>query len=68
AKHRVWAHIYDTCAARGAQYFVLTNYTQWVFGAFSPGLTRAWVCATPYFDDRDPGVLELLLYWIATAL
>ncbi|KAF8902111.1 hypothetical protein CPB84DRAFT_1776630 [Gymnopilus junonius] len=37
AKYRLWGKVWDTCKARQCDYFVLTNYSHWVFGFLSKG-------------------------------
>jgi hypothetical protein len=60
--------MHDACAARGCHFFVLTNWTNWVFGAFTPGRSRAFLCATIEWHGAGPTVLEALLYWIASGM
>lgn len=38
--HRVWCKLYDICKVNKCNWFVLTNYNEWVFGGFSKG----WEC------------------------
>ncbi|KIJ68424.1 hypothetical protein HYDPIDRAFT_106618 [Hydnomerulius pinastri MD-312] len=67
-KERLWGKLWDSCVRRQCHYFVVTSYKQWVFGVFSDGWTKAYV--SPPFDSRgrEPTVMHVLLYWLASAL
>ncbi|KAF9500892.1 hypothetical protein BDN71DRAFT_946872 [Pleurotus eryngii] len=67
SSERLWAKLWDTCAAKHCRWFCLTTYDQWVFGVFTKGWTSAFVTTVYTFDDYGPTVLEHLLYWVASA-
>ncbi|OBZ77091.1 hypothetical protein A0H81_03779 [Grifola frondosa] len=64
---RVWGKIWDTCVCKRSQWFVLTTYFGWVFGAFSREWTKAFVSDIISYDSTCPTVLECLFYWFASA-
>ncbi|KAJ3540920.1 hypothetical protein NMY22_g4102 [Coprinellus aureogranulatus] len=68
ARHRVWAKVWDACAREKIHYFVLTSYTHWVFGVFSPGYTTAWTSQAVPFDNKVPTIVEMLSYWAISAM
>ncbi|GLB41293.1 hypothetical protein LshimejAT787_0905080 [Lyophyllum shimeji] len=79
AAHKLWAVIHDTCRRRG-RFFVVTNYTRWAFGEFSPDdsavfITAAFEAPILEFDGKDKAtqalgcnVVEMLAFWTAWAL
>ncbi|KIP09134.1 hypothetical protein PHLGIDRAFT_87252, partial [Phlebiopsis gigantea 11061_1 CR5-6] len=70
SQERTWAKLWDFCSRRRCHYFIITNYSEWVFGAFTPGRTRAFVSPIKEFNDRgnEPTVLEALTFWVASAI
>ncbi|KAF9564660.1 hypothetical protein CPC08DRAFT_760073 [Agrocybe pediades] len=69
SKHRLWGKIWDTCQTETCDWFILTNYTHWVFGAFSSGGRAAFVSSViPYQNDaKSPTILEWILFWLSSA-
>jgi len=65
---RIWGKLYDICVSRNCPYFVVTNYYGWVFGVFSKGWSTAFVGKVQKYDDREPTVLEHLLYWLSSSM
>ncbi|TEB35898.1 hypothetical protein FA13DRAFT_1810551 [Coprinellus micaceus] len=68
AKDRLWAKVWDSCAREKIHYFVLTSYTHWVFGVFSPGYSTAWTSQVIPFDSKVPSIVEMLSYWAISAM
>ncbi|KZV96616.1 hypothetical protein EXIGLDRAFT_705049 [Exidia glandulosa HHB12029] len=65
---RVWAKLYDGMHKRPTvQFFVVTNYEQWIFGCFSTFRTTAWVTAPIDYTTTGPNVVEMLCYWFASS-
>ncbi|KAI0273605.1 hypothetical protein BC834DRAFT_217492 [Gloeopeniophorella convolvens] len=65
---RIWGKLYDLCIARDSPYFVVTNYYNWVFGAFSKGWGGAIRGEILKHGNNEPTVLEHLLYWVASSM
>ncbi|KAF8959061.1 hypothetical protein BDZ97DRAFT_1423631 [Flammula alnicola] len=68
SKYRLWAKIWDTCYSNNCRWFVLTSYTQWVFGVFSKTMRTAFLSSIYKYDSTSPTILELLTYWIASSM
>ncbi|KAJ7154034.1 hypothetical protein C8R46DRAFT_1118512 [Mycena filopes] len=68
SKERLWAKVWDTCVTHKTRWFVLTSYSEWVFGVFSDGWTIGFTSAVYAFDARNPTILELLAFWVACAM
>ncbi|KAH7096200.1 hypothetical protein BKA62DRAFT_676067 [Auriculariales sp. MPI-PUGE-AT-0066] len=62
-----WAKLYDAAERRGARYFVVSTYNQWLFGCFSEGYSTAWVSAPIVCDSTGPNVVDVLMFWFASA-
>ncbi|KAF8843938.1 hypothetical protein BDN67DRAFT_963422 [Paxillus ammoniavirescens] len=67
-KERLWSKLWDICVRKQCFYFIVTSYQQWAFGVFSDGWTKAYI--SPPFDARarEPTVMHVILYWLASAL
>lgn len=68
SKHRLWSKIWDCCRTKDCHWFVLTNYSGWVFGAFSRGWTTAYVTHVFDYDESSPTILQCLMYWLGSSL
>ncbi|PPR06656.1 hypothetical protein CVT26_001198 [Gymnopilus dilepis] len=68
AKYRLWGKVWDTCRAWKSNFFVLTNYTHWVFGFFSEGGREAFVSEIVGYNSSSLTILELLTYWVVSSL
>ncbi|THH18141.1 hypothetical protein EW146_g2779 [Bondarzewia mesenterica] len=68
SKERIWGKIYDMCIAKGCPWFVLSNYSGWVFGVFSKGWTRAFVTSVQSYNSTHPSVLSYLFFWISSSM
>ncbi|EPQ58144.1 hypothetical protein GLOTRDRAFT_37120 [Gloeophyllum trabeum ATCC 11539] len=64
---RVWAKVWDVCFNKRCPWFVLSSGCDWVFGAFTPGWTRAFVSPVISMTQDNPSPLECLVYWLASA-
>ncbi|KAG6333132.1 hypothetical protein ID866_5959, partial [Astraeus odoratus] len=60
--------LWDTCFSSNCQWFVVSTYTHWVLGVFSAGWTDVFVTSVYKHDRRNPTVLELLLFWVISAM
>ncbi|OCH92750.1 hypothetical protein OBBRIDRAFT_772775 [Obba rivulosa] len=67
SNERLWAKVWDICLTHKSRFFVVTNYTGWVFGAFSQGWTTGFVTGEQRAGQTGPTVLEALVYWLASA-
>lgn len=65
---RLWYKLWDCCITRSCPWFVVSTYTHWVFGVFSNGWTAAFVSPVYSHDSHDPSVLQLLLFWLCSAM
>ncbi|KAG0707792.1 hypothetical protein DFH29DRAFT_597859 [Suillus ampliporus] len=65
---RLWYKLWDCCITRSSPWFVVSTYTHWVFGVFSNGWTAAFVSPVYSYDSHDPSVLQLLLFWLCSAM
>ncbi|KAJ8594333.1 hypothetical protein M405DRAFT_784805 [Rhizopogon salebrosus TDB-379] len=65
---RLWYKIWDCCVTRSCPWFVVSTYSHWVFGVFSNGWTTAFVSPVYSHDSHDPSVLQLLLFWLYSAM
>ncbi|KAI0646957.1 hypothetical protein C8Q79DRAFT_1009114 [Trametes meyenii] len=65
---RLWGKIWDVCAQKRSHWFVLTTYWGWVFGAFSPGRSRAFTSEIIPFDLKGPTVIQCLFFWFTCAI
>ncbi|KAG2132491.1 uncharacterized protein EDB93DRAFT_1093800 [Suillus bovinus] len=65
---RLWWKLWDCCITRSCPWFVVSTYTHWVFGVFSNGWTAAFVSPVYCHDSHDPSVLQLLLFWLCSAM
>ncbi|KAJ7154040.1 hypothetical protein C8R46DRAFT_1118525 [Mycena filopes] len=68
SKERLWAKVWDTCVTHKTRWFVLTSYSEWVFGVFSDGWTIGFISSVHAFDAQNPTILELLAFWVACAM
>ncbi|ETW85951.1 hypothetical protein HETIRDRAFT_311013 [Heterobasidion irregulare TC 32-1] len=68
SSERLWGKVYDVCVARDCPWFVLTNYSGWVFGVFSKGWTRGFATPVQAFNSSDSGILEYLFYWFSSSM
>ncbi|KAI6167044.1 hypothetical protein EDD17DRAFT_1542593 [Pisolithus thermaeus] len=50
------------------RWFVVTTYRYWVFGVFSPDWSDVFVSPLYKYDSCDPTILELLLFWVVSAM
>ncbi|KAH6918607.1 hypothetical protein BKA70DRAFT_21694 [Coprinopsis sp. MPI-PUGE-AT-0042] len=66
--HRLWAKVYDSCVLNKTRFFVLSSYSHWVFGSFSPGYTTAYVSGVYSSSENEPSVMELLTFWVASSM
>ncbi|KAL0948395.1 hypothetical protein HGRIS_010977 [Hohenbuehelia grisea] len=67
-KHRIWLKIYDECVKKDCHWFILTSYSQWIFGCFLNGRETAFHSAVYECDSYRPTVLQFLIYWVACAM
>ncbi|EMD30722.1 hypothetical protein CERSUDRAFT_120334 [Gelatoporia subvermispora B] len=67
ASERLWAKVWDACVAHRSRFFVVTNYNDWVFGAFSERWTRGFVTRVQRYDQDCTTVMEDLVYWLSSA-
>lgn len=65
---RLWYKLWDCCITRSCPWFVVSTYTHWVFGVFSSGWTAAVVSPAYSHDSHEPSVLQLLLFWLCSAM
>ncbi|KAG2064635.1 hypothetical protein BDR04DRAFT_1034791 [Suillus decipiens] len=65
---RLWCKVWDCCITRSCPWFVVSTYTHWVFGVFSNGWTAAFVSPVYSHDSHEPSVLQLLLFWLCSAM
>ncbi|KAI0082686.1 hypothetical protein K474DRAFT_1694075 [Panus rudis PR-1116 ss-1] len=68
SRNKAWAKLWDHCNRRDCRYFVVTNYWGWIFGAFSPGWTRAYVSPVIHSANKTPTIVECLTFWLASAM
>ncbi|KAI0341686.1 hypothetical protein BDW22DRAFT_259794 [Trametopsis cervina] len=68
SKERMWAKVWDFCARRGCNYFVVTTYWGWAFGNFSRGKTRGFITSVRPHDTISPTILEALTFWFGSAM
>ncbi|KAG6832395.1 hypothetical protein H0H92_002663 [Tricholoma furcatifolium] len=68
SEQRLWAKLYDVCVEHRTRWFVLTSYNTWCFGVFSPGWNHAFVSHVFKYDARDPSVVKVLMFWIASSM
>ncbi|KAK7467104.1 hypothetical protein VKT23_004164 [Stygiomarasmius scandens] len=68
SEERAWAKLWDTCVVRNTPWFVLTSYNQWVFGMFTQGWTAAFVTKVYEYNSFEPTIVELLTFWIVSAM
>ncbi|CAA7271722.1 unnamed protein product [Cyclocybe aegerita] len=73
SKHRLWAkagRIWDICQLNKTSYFVLTSYTHWIFGTFSPGMRVGFISPIYLYNTAapNPTLLETFIYWLCTSL
>lgn len=64
----LWSKVWDSCVSRNCPWFIVSTYTDWVFGVFSAGWTASFVSPVFAFDCHVPTVLELLLFWLVSAM
>ncbi|KAF8136332.1 hypothetical protein EV363DRAFT_1211087 [Boletus edulis] len=64
----LWSKVWDACICRDCPWFIVTTYTHWVFGVFSAGWTASFVSPLYAFDSHMPTVLEVLVYWLISAM
>lgn len=64
----LWSKVWDSCFSSDCRWFVVTTYKHWVFGVFSPNWTDVFVSPLYRYDSCDPTILELLLFWVASAM
>ncbi|KAH7930801.1 hypothetical protein BV22DRAFT_1109016 [Leucogyrophana mollusca] len=67
-QQRLWGKLWDSCVSKDCPWFVISTYTHWVFGVFSEGWTAAFVSPVYSYDSHDPSVLEVLIFWFASAM
>ena len=60
--------IWDECLLRNCTWFVLTNYHEWTFGAFSSAREAAFVMKPKEYNTLYPTVPELLNWWLASSM
>lgn len=60
--------MWDMCTKQKCRFFVLTNYYQWVFGCFSEGWTSGFCTVVHSTENRDPSLLETLLFWVVSSM
>jgi hypothetical protein len=65
---RLWYKLWDCCITRSCPWFVVSTYTHWVFGVFSNGWTAAFVSPVYSHNSHDPSVIQLLLFWLCSAM
>ncbi|KAF5365751.1 hypothetical protein D9758_003303 [Tetrapyrgos nigripes] len=68
SEERAWAKLWDICVTKKTPWFVLTSYNQWVFGMFTQGWTAAFVTKVYEYNSFEPTIVELLTFWIASAM
>lgn len=64
----LWSKVWDSCFSSDCRWFVVTTYKFWVFGVFSPDWSSVFVSPVYKYDSCDPTILELLLFWVASAM
>ncbi|KAF9227950.1 hypothetical protein BS17DRAFT_806237 [Gyrodon lividus] len=64
----LWSKVWDSCVSRNCPWFIVSTYTNWVFGVFSTGWTASFVSPVFAFDCHVPTILELLLFWLISAM
>ncbi|KAA1471198.1 hypothetical protein DENSPDRAFT_837132 [Dentipellis sp. KUC8613] len=67
-KERLWAKVFDLCRANNCRYFIVSNYSGWVIGAFTKAWSRAFQSRIYFFDETKPSVLECLTYWLTSSI
>ncbi|KAF9480140.1 hypothetical protein BDN70DRAFT_878030 [Pholiota conissans] len=67
-RYRLWAKIWDTCYSYGSRWFILTSYTEWVFGVFSETMQTVFVSPIYSFNNGAPKIIELIIYWMGSAI
>ncbi|KAG2020309.1 hypothetical protein CC2G_005665 [Coprinopsis cinerea AmutBmut pab1-1] len=67
-RHRLWGKLWDSCVRHNTRYFVLTSYSHWVFGVFSPGWTIAYTSGVLSGTQSNPSIIELLSFWVASGM
>ncbi|KDQ07881.1 hypothetical protein BOTBODRAFT_590832 [Botryobasidium botryosum FD-172 SS1] len=64
----LYHELYKQCLALGVRHFVLTTYTEWIFGQISEdGETIAFETPISH-DSRKPAVMQYLYYWTTQAV
>ncbi|KAF9246543.1 hypothetical protein BU15DRAFT_40045 [Melanogaster broomeanus] len=64
----LWSKVWDSCVSRNCPWFIVSTYTNWVFGVFSAGWTASFVSPVYASDCHVPTILELLLFWLISAM
>lgn len=64
----LWSKVWDSCFSCDCRWFVVTTYRYWVFGVFSPDWGDVFVSPLYTYDSCDPTILELLLFWVVSAM
>ncbi|KIJ49272.1 hypothetical protein M422DRAFT_45172 [Sphaerobolus stellatus SS14] len=65
---KVWAKICEHCMAKKCQFFIVSVYQGWVFGTFTDGFTKAVISHVIRYTDRNPSVMQWIVYWMASAI
>ncbi|GJJ06000.1 hypothetical protein Clacol_000187 [Clathrus columnatus] len=67
---KLWAQVYDCCAAKNCPFFAITTFANWVFGAFNPSSGWSNVICTSLIGNANfnPSILEWVTYWVASSL
>ncbi|KAF5315944.1 hypothetical protein D9611_004672 [Ephemerocybe angulata] len=68
SKDRLWAKLWDCCAREKIHYFVVTSYTHWVFGVFTPGYSAAFTSPAIPHNNTVPTIVEMLTFWTISAM
>ncbi|KAH7889719.1 hypothetical protein F5I97DRAFT_1846643 [Phlebopus sp. FC_14] len=66
--HALWDKVWDSCVSGNSPWFIVSTYTDWVFGVFSAGWTASFVSPVFHYDSHGPTVLEVLLFWLVSAM
>jgi len=64
----LYHELYKRCLSLGIRYFVLTTYTEWVFGKISEDGETIIFEAPISHDNRNPTVMQYLYYWTTQAV
>ncbi|KAF8512841.1 hypothetical protein BU17DRAFT_95877 [Hysterangium stoloniferum] len=65
---KVWAKLWEECARVNCPYFIVTNYQNWVFGAFTNGWTKALCSPLIRQEATQATVLQWMVFWYGTSM